>query len=178
VDSALARFVKEKFNSGILSDAWIPILFHEYVTGYIHIWIDKEGKLIFDYNVLDTMYQFAKVLAYSLKINGYFEAGKIKNEPFGGKVIDISASGVLFAYPHSSLSSTLLPDSELTINILTPKRNINAKARIIRRYKDSSMSYFGCRFLGMAPEDMRFLFEFIYGKPFTDTDASFLSGQV
>jgi hypothetical protein len=40
------------------------------------------------------------------------------------------------------------------------------------------MGYFGCRFLDVAPEDMRFLFEYIYGKPFTDSDASFLSGQV
>jgi hypothetical protein len=178
IDSALIRFVREKYNSGIFSDAWIPILFQQYVTGYIHIWIDKENKLPFDYDVIDTMYQFTKVIAYSLKINGYFEAGKMRNEPFEGKVIDISASGVLFAYPHSNLSSTLLPDSELTVKILTPKRNVNAKAKIIRRYKDSSMGYFGCRFLDMAPEDMRFLFEFIYGKPFTDTDASFLSGQV
>jgi hypothetical protein len=30
----------------------------------------------------------------------------------------------------------------------------------------------------MAPEDLRFLFEFIYGKPFTDSDAAFLTGQV
>jgi hypothetical protein len=32
--------------------------------------------------------------------------------------------------------------------------------------------------MDMEPEDMRFLFEYIYGKPFTDTEAEFLSGQV
>jgi hypothetical protein len=30
----------------------------------------------------------------------------------------------------------------------------------------------------MAPEDTRFFFEFIYGRPFTDIDATFLAGQV
>jgi hypothetical protein len=30
----------------------------------------------------------------------------------------------------------------------------------------------------MEPEDLRFLFEYIYGKPFTDTDVNLLSGQV
>ncbi|MDR1586485.1 MAG: PilZ domain-containing protein [Treponema sp.] len=178
VDNACARYIKAKFDNGIFSDAWIPVLFQEYVIGYIHIWINKEGKLPFDFGVIDTLYQFAKVLAYSLKINGYFEKGKLKNEPFEGKVIDISASGVLFAYPHSSLSSALLPDSELRVKIVTPRRSINASAKIVRRYKDNSMGYFGCRFLDMAPEDLRFLFEFIYGKPFADTDASFLTGQV
>ena len=178
VEGALARFIKSKFDSGIFSDAWVPVLFQEYVIGYIHIWISKEGKLPFDYEVIDTLYQFAKILAYSLKINGYFETGKLKNDPFEGKVIDVSASGVLFAYPHSQLSSSFLPDSELTVKIITPRRSINAVARIIRRYKDSTMGYFGCKFLDMAPEDLRFLFEYIYGKPFTDSDASFMMGQV
>ncbi|GHV93686.1 hypothetical protein AGMMS50293_00060 [Spirochaetia bacterium] len=178
LDDACTRYIKGKFESGIFSDAWIPVLFQEYVIGYIHIWINKEGKLPFDFGVLDTLYQFAKVLAYSLKVNGYFEKGKLKNEPFDGRVIDISASGILFAYPHSGLSSALLIDSELSIKVMTPRRTVNAVAKIVRRYKDTSLGYFGCRFLDMAPEDLRFLFEYIYGKPFTDTDASFLSGQV
>jgi hypothetical protein len=178
VDDACARFIKAKFDSGIFSDAWIPVLFQEYVIGYIHIWINKEGKLPFDYGVLDTLYQFAKVLAYSLKMNGYFENGKLKNEPFEGKVIDVSASGMLFTYPHSNLSAALMPDSELAVKLVTPKRTISANAKIVRRYKDNSQGYFGCRFLDMAPEDMRFIFEYIYGKPFTDTDAAFLTGQV
>jgi hypothetical protein len=178
VDDACARFIKTKFDNGIFSDAWIPILFQEYVIGYIHAWINKEGKLPFDNRVIDTLYQFAKVLASSLKTNGYFEKGKLKNEPFEGKVIDISASGLLFAYPNSAFSASLMPDSELAVKLITPKRNIRASARIVRRYKNNSQGFFGCRFLDMAPEDMRFLFEYIYGKPFTDTDASFLTGQV
>jgi len=178
LDSAVSRFVKQKFDAGFFSDAWIPVLFQEYVIGYIHVWINQEGKLPFDYNMVETMYQFAKVLAYSLKINGYFNSGRIKNEPFEGKIVDISASGLLFAYPHSGLSSALLPDSELAFRLIVPRRSIRATAKIVRRYKDNAMGYFGCRFLDMAPEDMRFLFEYLYGKPFTDTDASFIAGQV
>jgi c-di-GMP-binding flagellar brake protein YcgR len=148
------------------------------VVGYIHIWINKEGKLPFDYGVIDTLYQFAKILAHSLKVNGYFETGKLKNEPFEGKVIDISASGLLFSYPISSLSTALLPDSELSVKLAAPRRTVSTNARIVRRYKDTTQGYFGCRFLDMEPENLRFLFEYIYGKPFTDTDATFLSGQV
>ncbi|MDR1058062.1 MAG: PilZ domain-containing protein [Treponema sp.] len=178
MDDAVTRFIKAKYDSGIFSEAWIPILFQEYVIGYIRIWINKAGQLPFDHGVIDTLYQFAKILAFSLKINDYFEGGKLKNEPFDGKIIDISASGLLFAYPNSNLSATLLPDSELAVKLTSPRRTINCKARIVRRYKDNSQGYFGCRFLDMAPEDMRFLFEFIYGKPFTDTEAAFFTGQV
>ena len=178
VDDALARFVKTKRDAGIYSDAWVPLLFQEYVIGYIHIWIDAAGKPPFDYGVVDTLYQFAKVLAFSLKENGYFNAGKLKKQPFQGKVVDISVSGLLFAYPHSGLSAALMPDCELDVRLATPKRTVSIAARIVRKYKDSTMGYFGLRFLDIAPEDMRFLFEFIYGKPFTDQDASFLSGKV
>jgi hypothetical protein len=178
LDDAVNRFVKSKYDSGIFSDAWVPLLFQEYVIGYIHIWINKEGKQPFDYTVIDNLYQFAKILTFSLKENGYFEAGRIKNEPFEGKVIDISVSGMLFVYPHSALSSSLLLDTELAVKLVSSNRIINATARIVRRYKDNTMGYFGCRFLDIVPEDMRFLFELIYGKPFTDRDASFLTGQV
>jgi c-di-GMP-binding flagellar brake protein YcgR len=178
IDDAVNRFVKQKFDAGFFSDAWVPLLFQEYVIGYIHIWIDKEGKLPFDYNVIETLYQFAKVLTFSLKINGYFNHGRIKNEPFEGKIIDISASGLLFVYPNSAMSSAMLIDSELAVRLNAPHRTIRSSARIVRRYKDNSMNYFGCRFLDMAPEDMRFLFEYLYGKPFTDSDGSFLSGSV
>ena len=178
VDEACTRFVKAKLDSGIFSDLWVPVLFQEYVIGYIHVWINKEGKLPFDFSVIDTLYQFAAILANSLKLNGYFENGKLKNELFEGKVIDISASGLLFVYPNSGLASSLLPNIELSIKLITPRRTVNTNAQIVRRYKDNAQGYFGVRFIDMAPEDMRFLFEFIYGKPFTDTDAAFLAGQV
>jgi hypothetical protein len=178
IDEALVRFIKAKHDAGITSDAWVPILFQEYVIGYIHIWLNNNEKPLFNYEVIDTLYQFGKILAYSLKINGYFEQGKVQNNPFEGKVIDISVSGLLFAYPHSKTAASLLADTELSVKLISPLRSVNAEAKIVRRYKDSSTGYFGCRFLNMAPEDVRFLFEFLYGKPFTDEDAAFLYGQV
>jgi hypothetical protein len=178
VSGACDRFIKAKLDGGIYSDLWVPVLFQEYVVGYIHLWINKEGMLPFDFGVIETLYQFTAILASSLKMNGYFESGKIKNETFEGRVIDISTSGLLFVYPQSPLANSLLPEIELSLKLLTEKRTVNAKGRIVRRYKDPSQWYFGINFLDMAPEDVRFLFEYIYGKPFTDSDAAFLSGQV
>jgi len=179
LDENCARILKNKFSDGIYSDAWVPILFHEYVIGYIHIWIDKQGRLPFDFSILDTVYQYAKVLAFALKENGYFEHGKIHNQPFDGRVLDISASGLLFACPLGSpLLSTLLVDAELTVTIVAANRTINVIARIVRRFKDKSACYFGCRFTDMEPEDTRFLFEHLYGRQLESNDSSFLSGQV
>ena len=178
VSDAYTRFIEQKKKAGLFSDLWVPILFQEYVLGYIHIWINKTGLAPFSSGIIDQLYQYARILAHSLKKNGYFEAGKIKNDPFEGKIIDISASGLLFAYPLSTFASLLLPESELSVRLKTERRTVNTKARIMRRYKDNVQGYFGCRFMDMAPEDLRFLFEYIYGRPFTDKEATFLTGQV
>jgi hypothetical protein len=179
VEETLSRFIKTKFDVGILSDIWVPILFQEYVIGYVHGWIANKEKIMpFNFSTIDILHQFASVFAFSLKANGYFESGKVTNETLNGKVIDISASGLLFAYPHSSLSAMLLPDSEMAVKLIAPNRIIRSNAKIVRQYKDSAMGYFGCRFLDMVPEDVRFLFECIYGKPLMDSDAAFLAGQV
>ncbi|MCL2804601.1 MAG: PilZ domain-containing protein [Treponema sp.] len=179
LDETCARFLKNKMDDGFYSDAWVPILFHEYVIGYIHIWIVKQNRLPFDFSVLDNVYQFSKVLAFSLKENGYFEHGRMQNEAFEGKVLDISASGLLFAYPlGTSLLATFLVDAELTVTIEAPYRTISVTAKIVRRFKDKSACYFGCRFINMAPEDIRFLFEHLYGRRIDADDTAFLAGQV
>jgi len=179
LDDNCARFLKKKLDSGIYSDAWVPILFHEYIIGYIHIWTDKAERPSFNFSTLDTVYQFAKVLAFSLKESGYFEHGKVEQQPFEGKVLDISASGLLFAYPlGSNILSTLLVDADLAVTIEAPNRSINVAAKIVRRFKDKSAGYLGCRFLNMAPEDTRFLFEHLYGRQIDSNDTAFLSGQV
>ena len=178
VDEACTRFVKNKYDSGVLSDLWVPVLFQEYVIGYIHVWIDKGGIKPFDYAAIDMLYQFSAIISHSLKINGFFESGKLKNTPFYGNVIDISASGLLLVYPQTPMAASLQPDCELSIELITPRRKVSTNAKITRRYNDNTQWYFGIRFLDMAPEDARFLFEFISGKPITNTDIEFLVDQV
>jgi hypothetical protein len=43
----------------------------------------------------------------------------------------------------------------------------------VRNYKDKSLGYYGCQFDKMAFEDKSYLFEFIYGKPFSDSEIHF-----
>jgi len=179
LDERCSRFLKKKFEDGVFSDVWIPILFHEYIIGYIHIWISKAERSRFDFSILDTVYQFAKVLSFSLKENGYFEHGKVALKPFEGRVLDISASGLLFAYPlGASILSTLRVDADLAVTIEAPNRSVNIVAKIVRRFKDKTAGYLGCHFFNMAPEDKRFLFEHLYGRQIDSSDSAFLSGQV
>jgi hypothetical protein len=181
VHGACTQFVKSKYKNGISSDLWVPVFFQGYVVGYIHGWVNTDSNLpALDYKVIDTLYQYGAAFADSLRINGFFESGKRKNAPFEGQILDISASGLLFVYPPNPATPALLPllpDCELEIKLVTPPRTVSAKAKIVRRFKKKTQGYFGARFLDMAPEDVRYIFEYIYGKPFTD-DVKFLVNHV
>ena len=163
--TACSRFVKAKADMGILSDAWVPILFQDYVIGYIHIWNSDAQRQLFDFSVVDTLHQFSKVLTHSMKINGYFNDKVPAADSFDGKIVDISASGLLFACPLSGFVSSLLPESELDISISTPPREIFLKAHVVRCFNDAMNSYVGCKFHNVPEGDFNFLFGYIYGNP-------------
>ena len=72
----------------------------------------------------------------------------------------------------------LKSESKLTVKIITPERSITTEAVIVRCFKDKSLDYYGCQFEKMDVENLSYLFQFIYGKPLSDLDAKFLTGQV
>ncbi|MDR3343059.1 MAG: PilZ domain-containing protein [Treponema sp.] len=177
-DKTTAQFIKNKQNNGMLSDAWVPLVFCRYVIGYIHIWIQTEGRPLFDYTMIETLYQFMKSLIRALKKSGYFEACRLKDKFMKVNALDISASGLCFAFPRVPISAFLQQNTKISIKLITAKRTINIGAKIVRQYNEKRLDFFGCRFLDITPEDMRFLFEYIYGKPIMDAEASLLFGQV
>jgi hypothetical protein len=178
LDDTCKRFVQAKLTRGIFSDVWVPILFQEYIVGYIRIWLSNSWAPPLDAAALDTLFKYSRNLVYSLKANGFFEKGRRRNETFVGRIIDISVSGLLFAYPKSSLSSALLVNSQLLIGLVTASRTLNVNSRIVRRFRDSSLNYYGCHFLDISFDDMRYLFEYLYGKALSEEDTIFQIGKM
>jgi hypothetical protein len=172
----LLRFERNKKASGVLSELMIPLLFQEYVIGYVYLVNTQPGKPPFDLPVLETYQQFAKVLAYSLKVNGYFRNAPKKARDFAADVIDISAGGLLFSNSSRDLSTSLLPGSDMELSIKAKGRTVKALATVKRVYRDVARSYFGVEYAQFAPEDFRFLFECLYGRGFTDEDAASIEG--
>jgi c-di-GMP-binding flagellar brake protein YcgR len=114
----------------------------------------------------------------SLEKRGYFEAGRMKDRVINGRVADISASGLRFAVPNSFVFQSLQPGVELAVTLQALQRTINAKVNIRRRYKEGNLVYLGCRFIDITPDDSRFLFEIIYGKPANPVAENLISGNV
>ena len=170
------RFERNKKASGVISELMIPLLFQEYVIGYVYLVNTQAGRPPFDLVILETFHQFAKVLAYSLKVNGYFRNAPKKAHDFNADVIDISAGGLLFSNSSRDLSSSLLPGSGIELSIKAKGRTIKALSKVNRVYRDATRSYFGVEYAEFAPEDFRFLFECLYGRGFTDEDAVSIEG--
>ncbi|MDP3177647.1 MAG: PilZ domain-containing protein [Spirochaetaceae bacterium] len=176
LDEEVIRFERAKRNSGILSELMIPVMFQEYVIGYVVLVNRQAGKQPFDLGVLETFLQFAKILAYSLKVNGYFKNAPKKPSDYAADVLDISAGGLLFANPSRDLAASLLPGSELELSIKVGERSVKAQAELKRVFRDSTRIYYAVEYGEIAPEDFRFLFEALYGRSFTDIDATGIEG--
>ena len=174
-DELYLKYINSKADKGILSALWVPIPFQEYIIGYIFIWSSEKGKVPLEPKVIEIIYQYAKLLAQSLKVNDYFKDGKIRSDIFEEKIVDISITGLMFTCPPSDLSSLLLKGSNIIVKMIFEDKTLNVNAKITRRFNDDSLWHIGCRFMDMKKEDYKKLFEYIYNKPFTETDAKNLS---
>ncbi|HUX13827.1 MAG TPA: PilZ domain-containing protein [Spirochaetia bacterium] len=150
---------------GIAAELYCPVLFRQYVVGYLYLLRSKELTPGFDPKAIEFVFQFSRVLAYSLKVNGYFKAEPVKEEFGNAELIDISGSGLLFGYPPNGPNLALFTDLDLTIYL--GEKSLPATGRVMRRYKDADRVYLGIRFLDMSLENMEILFQELYGEQYT-----------
>lgn len=172
----LPSMMASKRDQGIKAELYCPIIYHEYVVGYIYL-AKREGKEgAFDHDLLELAFQFAKVLAYSLKIGGYFKGTIPEANTFESDIIDISASGLMFADNSSQLGDTLQLYTDLDLNLEMPDRTMRIGSRIMRKYQSTNVTFFGVQFMELKPEDFRFLFDYIYGRDVTQEDEQLWEG--
>ncbi|MDR1324602.1 MAG: PilZ domain-containing protein [Treponema sp.] len=173
----LTQFIQTKHDEGLRSCVWVPLFFERYVIGCIQLWVSAEDKAPLGIEHISTLYQYGKSLSAALVARGYFASCSVKNKFFQGNGVDISASGILFSYPLSSLTPAFTKDKEIALKLNTGSQIINSSARIIRYYRERAVDYWGCRFVGMSPEDSRTLIEYLYGKPFEQLKTTLMLGQ-
>ena len=56
--------------------------------------------------------------------------------------------------------------TDLQLSITIGPRSMKIGGRVMRKFADRANSYFGLVFLDIKPEDFRFLYDSVYGKPF------------
>ncbi len=164
----IESILSEKQERGIYSEIYCPILFREYVTGYIYAFNDFSKKRALSEDLLEFMEQFSKILAYSLKMHGYFKGDVPVPTEYSAQIVDISASGMLFAHQSEDLSENLHLYTDFDLDLQFKNRKMTIPSRIMRRFEESDMYYYGVLFLEMKPEDFRYLFDLIYGKDYKE----------
>jgi hypothetical protein len=175
-ESEIAQLERSKRNAGVLSELLVPILFQDYAIGCASVINTRPGKPPFDLRVVETFISFARVFAWSLKLHGYFKDSSKLEENYTTQVVDVSAGGLLFACQDPRLMQALKEGLPVTVRLATKRRTIDAAGVIRRHYVGGKEGFFGIEFSVMAPEDFRFLFEYLYGRPFTDEESDSVEG--
>jgi hypothetical protein len=166
ITSRLGNILYEKTKKEIVSELWCPILYNEYVVGYVHVWNTAARRERISREILEYVQEFTKVLCYSLVTNGYFKVESSTERRYEAPIIDMSASGLLFAHTSTDLVRDLLVHTDLELTVRFEGRVITIGARIMRKFKDAENSYFGVLFMRIEPEDFTYLFRFLYGKEY------------
>lgn len=175
-EDEVVRFERSIRTAGILSELIVPILFQSYVIGYASVVNRQVGKPPFGLDTVEKFMAFARVFAWSLKVHGYFKDAPRLDQSYGTQVVDVSAGGLLFLCQDPKLIEALKAGSPVSVRLESKRRAINASGIIRRHYVGKDEGYFGIEFSAMEPEDFRFLFEYLYGRPFTDEDAQTVEG--
>ena len=157
----------------IVAVIYCPLIYHDYVIGYIHVWSEHVtlGIEVFEY-----LYQFSKVLVYALKNHAYFDNIERQKGEYAAEILDISASGLLFTHTSRELHERLVLYTDLDLFLRMGPRKMVIGSRIMRKYQDNKQTYYGCQFLDLKPEDFRFLFDSIYGRELTPEDEEMWEG--
>ncbi|MBN2352206.1 MAG: PilZ domain-containing protein [Spirochaetales bacterium] len=168
VRSEATNLTAMKAKNGVTAELMCPILYHEYAVGYIHLVNTRPRTERFGRELLEEVVQFSRVLSYSLEINGYYlehARGQIEHT---APVIDISASGLLFAAGGTELERKIDLFHDLRLHLEIEGRKLVLGTRIMRKFKDADSSYFAAQFMDVPERDFTFLYEFLYGKPFSE----------
>jgi hypothetical protein len=173
-----AEMLHRRTAQGISSDCFIPIVFSSYIVGYVHVWVYEGGKEPLTMHMVDKIRQYTTIIAFFLDRKNFFKDGKKPLPAFKPKLLDISVGGFLFALDLNKEKALYTLNDAFSIAITISHRVIHCRAVIIRDYSSKTCAFYGCKFEDMALEDVRFFFESIYGKPFTEKDIEFITGSV
>jgi hypothetical protein len=175
-EDEVVRLERSRRTEGILSELIVPILFQDYTIGYAVIMNKHAGKPPMDLAAVERFVAFARIFSWSLKLHGYFKDAPKLDETYQTQVVDVSVGGLLFACDDQRLIQALREGTQVGVRLDARHRAIEATGVTRRHHATAGEAFFGIEFSVMAPEDFRFLFEYLYGRPFTDDESSSVEG--
>jgi len=166
--SKYEKLLNKKKSVGISSEIWCPIVYYQYVVGYIYV--AQHNDESFDISMVDRLWDFSRILAYQLKTSGYFAKEEIRSEPVKHKpaIMDMSPGGMLVSLPEGDIRNPVKEGSVFATEISFEGKTVKCTARVIRRYVEKDSVSYGTTFLDLRPQDIMNLYEFLYHAPYTE----------
>jgi len=166
----LARQMAEKRVAGISSEIWCPIIYYQYVIGYIYL--NHTGLESFDIGMVEYLWDFSRILANALKQSGYFDGETKKGERTDHlpTLIDISPGGMLISLTNEQFRTPLKEGSLFCTEIKQGANVVKCLARVARRYDRADSVSYGTTFINLSSEDIMRLYEWLYRRPFNPND--------
>jgi len=162
------KLLEEKRRSGISSEIWCPVVYYQYVVGYIYI-SNRNGES-FDIGMVDNLWDFSRILAWHLKETGYFSSETTEKQSVSHKphILDMSPGGILFSLPKTEIRTPIHEGSVFSIDIKVRKRDepVSCSARVIRRFEDTDSITYGTGFVNLSAQNMMILYEALYKRPY------------
>lgn len=168
--SRFEKLLENKKKMGISSEIWCPIVYYQYVVGYIYV-VNQSGDS-FDISMVDYVWDFSRILATQLKQTGYFtkESAMASVPGHTPQILDMSPGGMLISIPKNEIRTQIKEGSAFSVEILLEKKKVSCTAKVCRRYEESESVSYGTTFLNLSPADLMALYEFLYRRPYTNDD--------
>ncbi len=170
--SKFEKLLKEKKAKAITSEIWCPIVYFQYVVGYVYIANSGQHALSFDIGMVDYLWEFTRILAWQLKNTGYFDtSGEIKEPPkHRAEILDMSPGGMLINLPRNEIRMPVKEGSVFSVQISLGQKVVACVAKVTRRFENENSISYGTTFLNLSPEEMINIYEFLYRKQFNSED--------
>lgn len=163
--SALEKSRSEKSASGIVSELFCPLLYYQYVIGYVYLMNDESRKAILDYRAVDFAWEFSRILAYSLKSNNYFKIDEnAPLDPYKPQIVNMSSTGCLFAMPKTMFKLKLKVATILNVILYKEhgEGSVSIMGRVARHLEDKQNDYYGIAFLNTEQDALETLHASLY----------------
>lgn len=165
--SKFEQLLLDKKIKGIISEIWCPVLYYQYVVGYVYL-VNRENAS-FDIAMIDFAWEFSRVLAFQLQKTGYFRHETQKKDPIihRPRILDISPGGMLISLPKEDLRTPVKEGCIFKVNMSVEDRLFLGNAKVLRRYEDEHTYTFGASFIKIAPDHLMALYEKLYHHPYS-----------
>lgn len=160
----------------IISELFCPILYQDYLAGYIQLSTSSQKNEQLTEKTVNYTHEFSQVFSSALENEGYFDNPQKEKKLHEAKIVNYSASGILFNYEGKSISEAVQNSQTLTIFLTVDNTSIRIRARIVRQQNHHPNNLVGVEFLSMTPESFIFLYKHLYGKSYSHKEQGVLEG--